>query len=137
MSSISMSPPSPVQTRFGTLTATHLVTRSRGESPPGTAAIPLHEIVSVRHRQRAYPGLGILLLLAAAACHPFLPHTGGVAALVALSLAGALLMWGRPTIVIRTVHGNTRRLRGMPWDCSEADRFVAALRAALFECRSH
>lgn len=127
----------PVRTRFGTLTATHLVTGSPAQRRARSTAIPLREIVSVRQRQRAYPGLGALVLLAAAACHPFLPHAGGVAALVALCVAGALLMWGRPTIVIRTVHGSTRRLRGMPWDCYEADRFVAALRAALFECRSH
>ena len=119
-----------VHTRYGEITATHVLAGRRRRLGHSRAAIPLGSVTSVRQAQTSRPGLGLLLLLAASACYPALDRPAGIAAALLLSAAGALCLWGVPTVVIRTTDGASHRVSGPPWSIAEADRFVAALRRA-------
>lgn len=122
-----------VHTRFGTVSDSQTTVVTRGWLRRRQRTIPLDQIASVRQDVQRFTGIGLGLLLLASLAYPSLPQPASVVATTLFSLAGALLLWGSPVIVITTTGGYTRRLIGFPGSFAEADRYVASLRRALFE----
>jgi len=125
-----------VQTRFGSITESRMLSVRRGWLRAGTRTIPLSDVKSVRQRVHRRPGLAVVLLLLASACYAVLSRPEGVAVATILSALGAILLWGSPFVVITTNSGHTRRVIGAPWSFAEADRFVAALRRSILDLKS-
>lgn len=128
-----MSTLNPIQTRFGTITDSQMILTQRGILGKRQRAIPLSQIASVRQDVNRHMGLGIFLLLVGGLAYTILGSPLNVLAATILSIIGALLLWGTPAVVITTTGGYTRRMTGTIGSYSEADRFVAGLRRALFD----
>lgn len=126
-----------VETRFGTIDGTGKVSVKSGRSKESFGEIPVDQIRSVKQDVVRHTGMGIGFLLLASVFYPVLFHPIGVAGALLFSLAGALLIWGSPAVIITTLSGQSRRVKGTPWSFGEADRFVSALRDSVYAARMH
>jgi hypothetical protein len=124
-----------VSNSFGTVTSKRVIyNRSKSWFGSGTREdIPLKHVTSVRVEvSRSILG-GILFSLIGISL-----IAGGAGALAVCSGVGlltlaALLLWGSPAVVVNTAGQDLRPAKGAPWERSEADSFVEALRQQIFK----
>ena len=57
---------------------------------------------------------------------------GTLIGLLFLGMAALLVVWESPTVVVNTAGGDFRRASGGPWSMDEAEQFVRAVGAQLF-----
>lgn len=120
-----------VSNRFGTVTEKRVVYfRAKGWSR-SREDIPLKHITSVRVDIERYPVaafVGGLIGLAMLGSGKAGVVIGGIAV---IAIAG-LLLWGFPSVVVNTAGQDLTGARGFPWQRTEANAFVDALRKQLF-----
>lgn len=121
-----------VENEFGTVTSKRVIYhRSKGWFSGGSREdIPLQHVTSVRlDTSRSVLG-GILAVLVGLTMlrMPNLAVFG-----VALLVWAVLLFWGSPAVVVNTAGRDLSAAKGLPWTKPQAEAFVEALRAQLFQ----
>lgn len=92
--------------------------------------LPTRHVTMIRLETRRNWFFGVVLVLAGL----FAFAGGGVGILAGFVLlaAGALVLWGAPTVMVNTSGGDMRPSAGWPWQKDEAEAFVRAVRTAVF-----
>ena len=122
-----------VENEFGTITDKRVIYyRAKGWFSDGSREdIPLQQVTSVRQDISRSVFVGTLFVLVSLA---LLGAEGDAIVLGVLFFAVAfLLMWGSPTVVVKTSGRNLKAAKGLPWQRQSADDFVDALRQQLFD----
>jgi|RhiMethySRZTD1v2_1073278.scaffolds.fasta_scaffold569819_2 hypothetical protein len=122
-----------VENEFGTITNKRVIYyRSKGWFSDGSREdIPLQHVTSVRVGISRSVFVGTLFVLVSLA---LLGAEGDAIVLGVIFFAVAfLLMWGSPTVVVKTSGRNLKAAKGLPWQRQSADDFVDALRQQLFD----
>jgi O-antigen ligase len=122
-----------VENEFGTITNKRVIYyRAKGWFSDGSREdIPLQRVTSVRQDISRSVFLGTLFVLISLA---LLGAEGDAVVLGVLFFAVAfLLMWGSPTVVVKTSGRTLKAAKGLPWQRQSADDFVEALRQQLFD----
>jgi hypothetical protein len=124
-----------VRNSFGTVTSKRVIyNRSKGWFSGGAREdIPLKHVTSVRIETSRSILAGVLFLLVG-----LILLVGGATALAKTSGVGlfalaVLLLWGSPAVVVNTAGQDLRPAKGAPWERTQADAFVDALRGQLFK----
>jgi len=122
-----MAPEEKIVTPFGVVTSDYLIYNvQRGWFSEGSRQdIPLRHVTSVKLETRRHPIFGILLVLVALAFRAADPM-GILIAIVPLAFA-VLLLWGSPSVRVKTADGDLPPVSGLPWTRPEAEWFVAAV----------
>lgn len=122
-----------VSNAFGTVTDKRVVYfRAKGWFSGGSREdVPLKHVTSVRVDIKRHSVVGIvvgfigLAMLASG-------EAGVVVGGIVLIAIAALLLWGSPSVVVNTAGQDLSAARGFPWQRTEANAFVDALRKQLF-----
>jgi len=91
----------------------------------------MRHITSVRSEVSRNLVWGVIFVLCGIAA--FNAGIGGVIIGLFLLIVAALFIWGSPSVRINTAGGESRPVRGWPWQREMAETFTAAVREALFE----
>jgi len=123
-----------IRNAFGEVTTKRIIyNRAKGWFGGGTREdIPLKHVTSVRLETSRSVLAGILFVLIGLSTT--FGGRSGLAMLAGFALLalGALLLWGSPSVVVNTAGQDLRPSKGAPWERSDANSFVDALRAQLF-----
>jgi hypothetical protein len=118
---------------FGTVTNKRVIyNRAKGWISGGSREdIPLKHVTAVRMEvSRSVLGGALLLILGLSA---FGMGTAAGALVGGLfTILAVLLFWGSPAVFINTAGQDFRPAKGAPWQRSDANSFVEALRSQLF-----
>lgn len=124
-----------VSNAFGTVTSKRVIyNRSKGWFSGGAREdIPLKHVTSVRIETSRSLLAGVLFLLIG-----LMLLVGGTTAIGKISGIGifalaVLLLWGSPAVVVNTSGQDLRPAKGAPWERTQAEAFVDALRGQLFK----
>lgn len=123
-----------VNNAFGTVTSKRVIyNRAKGWFSGGSREdIPLKHVTAVRLETSRSVAAGILLLLIGLSML-IGAESGGIKLIGGvLLICAAALLWGSPSVVVNTAGQDLRPARGTPWQRSEANAFVEALRSQLF-----
>ena len=133
-----------IENRFGTVTNKRVIYFcAKGWFGGGAREdIPLQHVTSVRSDITRgfingmlglvllFSGFGMLVTVLSQGFLGFLLIS--VPAILLLGL-GVLFLWGSPIVVVNTAGRDINAAKGLPWQRSEANAFVEALRAQLFK----
>ena len=122
-----------IENEFGTITNKRVIYyRAKGWFSDGSREdIPLQQVTSVRVGISRSVFVGTLFVLVSLA---LLGADGDAIVLGVLFFTVAfLLMWGSPTVVVKTSGRHLKAAKGLPWQRQSADDFAEALRQQLFD----
>jgi hypothetical protein len=121
-----------IQNEFGTVTSRRVVYyRKKGWFGGGSREdIPLQHVTSVRLEISRSPMVALLMLLMGVGL--FGVEGAGQLMSAAFVVMAVLLLWGSPEVVVNTAGRDVSATKGLPWQRSDTNAFVEALRHQIF-----
>jgi hypothetical protein len=114
-------------TSFGTVTSDRLICNSQQWQCGGMRQkeVPLRDVTNARLEIKRHRILGISLVLVALVVR-VIDSSWTLITIIPIAV-GVLLLWGLPSVRVNTTDGDLPPARGLPWNRSEAEWFVATV----------